>query len=48
MIKNNSLLLRAKFPNLRIYIHENCCAGTSKEAHEAALMVMKSCQIEVI
>jgi nicotinamidase-related amidase len=45
---NNTLLLRAKFPNLHIYVHENCCAGTSKEAHEAALTVMKSCQIEVI
>ncbi len=45
---SNALLLRAKFPNLRIYVHENCCAGTSKEAHDAAIKVMKSCQIEVI
>ena len=45
---SNALLLRAKFPNLHIYVHENCCAGTSKEAHEAALTIMKSCQIEVI
>ena len=45
---SNALLLRAKFPNLHIYVYENCCAGTSKEAHDAALTVMKSCQIEVI
>lgn len=45
---SNALLLRAKFPNLHIYVHENCCAGTSKEAHEAALTIMKSCQIEII
>ena len=45
---NNALLLRAKFPNLHIYVHENCCAGTSKEAHDAAIKIMKSCQIEVI
>ena len=45
---SNALLLRAKFPNLHIYVHENCCAGTSKEAHNAAIKVMKSCQIEVI
>jgi nicotinamidase-related amidase len=45
---NNALLLRAKFPNLHIYVYENCCAGTSKEAHDAAITVMKSCQIEVI
>jgi nicotinamidase-related amidase len=42
------LLLRAKFPNLHIYVHEKCCAGTSKEAHDAAIKVMKSCQIEII
>lgn len=47
-VVSNALLLRAKFPNLHIYVHENCCAGTSKEAHDAAIKVMKSCQIEVI
>ena len=47
-VVSNALLLRAKFPNLHIYVHENCCAGTSKEAHDAALTVMKSCQIEII
>lgn len=45
---SNVMLLRAKFPNLHIYVYENCCAGTSKEAHDAAIKVMKSCQIEVI
>lgn len=45
---SNALLLRAQFPNLHIYCYKDCCAGTSKEAHEAALKVMKSCQIEVI
>lgn len=47
-IISNALLLRAKFPNLHIYVYENCCAGTSKEAHDAAIKVMKSCQIEII
>ena len=47
-VVSNALLLRAKFPNLHIYVHENCCAGTSKEAHDAAITVMKSCQIEII
>ena len=31
----------AKFPNLHIYVHENCCAGTSKEAHDAAISYEK-------
>lgn len=47
-VVSNALLLRARFPNLHIYVYENCCAGTSKEAHDAAIKVMKSCQIEVI
>lgn len=45
---SNALLLRAKFPNLKIFVYKDCCAGTSKEAHEAALTVMRSCQIEII
>jgi len=45
---SNALLLRVQFPNIHIYCYKDCCAGTSKEAHEAALKVMKSCQIEII
>lgn len=41
------LLLRAQFPNLKITCYEDCCAGTSNEAHEAALTIMKSNQINV-
>lgn len=47
-VVSNALLLRAQFPNLHIYCYKDCCAGTSKEAHEAALKVMQSCQIELI
>lgn len=45
---SNALILRAAFPNIRIVIRENCCAGVTPEKHKAALEVMKSCQIEVI
>ena len=44
---STALLLRAQFPNLHIYCYKDCCAGTSKEAHEAALKIMKSCQIDI-
>jgi len=47
-VVSNALLLRAFFPNMPIKVISSCCAGTSPEAHEAALKVMKSCQIEVI
>ena len=46
-VVSNALMLRALFPNLRIRVDAACCAGTSVEAHNAALTVMKSCQIEV-
>ena len=47
-VVSNALLLRAAFPNIRIICDSSCCGGTSKEAHDAALTVMKSCQIDVI
>lgn len=46
-VVSNALLLRASFPHRRIICVENCCAGTSKEAHDAAITVMKSCQIDI-
>ena len=42
---SNALILRAKFPNLPMYVVEDACGGTTKEAHNAAIEVLKSCQI---
>lgn len=47
-VVSNALIMRAFRPNQRIECHKDWCAGTSIAAHEAALEVMKSCQIEVI
>lgn len=47
-VVSNALILRAAFPNVRIVCDSSCCGGTSKEAHDAALAVMRSCQIDVI
>ena len=44
----NALLLKTKFPEVPIIVDASCCAGTTPEAHKAALTVMKSCQIDVI
>ena len=46
-VVSNALLLRAALPNTPIYVYKDCCAGTTPDAHEAALKVMKSCQIVV-
>lgn len=45
---SNALMVRAALPNTKISINYRCCAASSPEAHEAALLVAKSCQIDVI
>ena len=47
-VVSNALLIRAALPNIPMKVDSNCCAGTSKENHDAALKVMKSCQIEIV
>ena len=45
---SNVLILKTLFPEAKITVDSSCCAGTTPEKHEAALEVMRSCQIEVI
>ena len=45
---SNALLLRAKLPGTVIRVDAACCAGVTPEKHNAALEVMRSCQIEVL
>lgn len=47
-VVSNALILKAKYPNLRLKVIPSLCAGTSKENHEAALKVMACCQTEII
>ena len=47
-VVSNAILLRAAMPNTKITVNERLCAGTTKENHEAALAVMRSCQIDAI
>lgn len=44
---SNVLLLKAMCPELAISADSSCCAGVTAAKHEAALEVMRSCQIEV-
>lgn len=45
---SNVLIAKSFFPDTRIIVDASCCAGTSPENHEAALRIMKSCQIEIV
>ena len=47
-VVSNALLLKASFPEVPIIVDAACCAGVTPELHEAALMTMRSCQIDVV
>lgn len=46
-VVSNTLILKSVFPETKIIVHESCCGGTSKEAHDAAIAVMRSCQVTI-
>ncbi len=45
---SNALLLKARMPEVPIYVDASCCAGVTKESHHNALNTMRQCQINVI
>ena len=45
---SNAMILKARMPEVEIFVDESCCAGTTLENHKNALNVMKVCQIQVI
>ncbi len=44
---SNALLLKAYCPELPLAVDAACCAGVSPALHQAALQVMRSCQVAV-
>lgn len=49
-VVSNALMLKARLganSGITVSVDGSCCAGTTPEAHEAALKVMESCQIVV-
>lgn len=46
-VVSNALLLRAKFPNTKISVLRNLCAGVTPASHEKALDTMRMCQIDI-
>lgn len=47
-VVSNALSLRASFPGSKISVVRDACAGTSPEAHVAALKVMQSVGINIV
>ena len=47
-VVSNALILKAIYPEIRIKVDADCCAGVTPESHRAALQTMKMCQIKVL
>lgn len=47
-VVSNALILKALFPEAEISVDASCCAGVTPESHQAALLTMKMCQIDLI
>ena len=46
-VVSNALILKANYPEMPIAVDASCCAGVTVASHEAALLTMKMCQIDV-
>ncbi len=47
-VVSNALLLKANFPETKISVDANCCAGVTPDSHNAALTTMSMCQISIL
>lgn len=46
-VVSNALIIKAQYPEIPVSVDASCCAGVTPESHEAALVTMKMCQVEV-
>lgn len=45
---SNAMLVKAGFPEARVAIISDCCAGVTPASHKTALEAMKAVQIEIL
>ena len=46
-VVSNALLIKAKLPETPLKVDGACCAGVTAKSHEAALLTMSMCQVDV-
>ncbi len=46
-VVSNALILKALFPEATITVDSSACAGVTPETHNAAIVTMKMCQVEI-
>ena len=47
-VVSNAMLCKASVPSMSVTIDASCCAGVSVPTHEAALLTMQTCQMNII
>ena len=47
-VVSNAIILKAKLPETKITVDSRCCAGVTEKSHNAALLTMKMCQVNVL
>ena len=47
-VVSNVLAIKAAYPELKVSVIADLCAGLTPEKHNAAIEVMKSCQVNII
>ena len=47
-VVSNALIINATFPEAVVKVDSACCAGVTPASHEAALMTMRMCQIDIL
>ena len=47
-VVSNALLLKASKKDIPVLVNPALCAGTSKENHDAAILTMKNCQVDIV
>ncbi len=47
-VVSNALILKAALPEIKITVDAKACAGVSEESHQAALLTMKMCQVNIV
>lgn len=47
-VVSNALIIKSVFPDANVSVDKACCAGVTPQSHNAALMTMKMCQIDII
>ena len=47
-VVSNALLMKSNFLETKVSVDASCCAGVTVDSHNAALLTMRMCQVNVI